>query len=187
MGRASLSKPLTAAAVSKLVEGEKLRRSSDVVIVVLWVKRHPESLGNLCAADSDSFERTSMRRLSILSLLLLIVLFALVFALFARLHEEAFFCVTGPLLGAMLAALAYRRDPWALISGGVGGGVCQGIIAVLVLKRGYVFPEVAMITAAHFLANLAAHLTAGLVIGTLLYLAFRWARPPSPTSDPACD
>ena len=87
-----------------------------------------------------------MRRLSILSLLLLVILFAIVFALFAQLHEEAFFFITGPMLGAMLAALAYRRDPSALISGGVVGGLCQGILAVMVLKRGYIFSDIAMIT-----------------------------------------
>jgi hypothetical protein len=125
-----------------------------------------------------------MSRLSILSLMLLVVLLAIVFALFARLHEEAFFYVTGPMLGAMLATLVYRRDRSALITGGAVGGLCQGIIAVMVLKRGYIFPDIAMITAPHFLATLAVHLMAGLVFGTLLYLAFRWARPRSVTSDP---
>jgi hypothetical protein len=47
-----------------------------------------------------------MGRLSILSMLILVVLFAIDFALIARLHEEAFFYITGPTLGAMLAALA---------------------------------------------------------------------------------
>jgi hypothetical protein len=129
-------------------------------------------------------KRSSMSRLSILSLLLLVILFAIVFALFAWLHEEAFFYVTGPMLGAILAAMAFRRDPSALISGGIVGGLCQGIFAVLVLKRGYIFPDIAMITGALFLAALAAHLMAGLVIGTLLHLAFRWARPRSVTSNP---
>ena len=110
-------------------------------------------------------------------MLLLVVLFAIVFALFARLHEEAIFYVTGPILGAMLAGLAYQRDRLALITGGAVGGLCQGIFAVIVLKRGFIFPDIAMITAAHFLATLAVHLTAGLGFGTLLYLTFRWARP----------
>jgi hypothetical protein len=125
-----------------------------------------------------------MSRLSILSLLLLVVLLAVVFAIFARLHDEAFFCVTGPLLGAMLAAFAYRRDRSALITGGAVGGLCQGILAVMVFKRGYIFPDIALITGVLFLATLAVHLLAGLVFGTLLYLAFRWARPRSLTSNP---
>ena len=66
-----------------------------------------------------------------------------------------------------------------MITGGVIGGLCQGIIAVLVLGRGYIFPDVAMITGPLFLATLAAHLMAGLALGTLLYLAFRRARPRS--------
>jgi hypothetical protein len=118
-----------------------------------------------------------MIRLSVLSMLVLVVLFAIVFTLFARLRVEAFFYVTGPILGATLAALAYRRDRLALITGGAVGGLCQGIFAVLVLKRGYIFADFGSITGAHFLATLAVHLTAGLVFGTLLYLAFRWARP----------
>jgi hypothetical protein len=125
-----------------------------------------------------------MKRLSILGMLILVVLFAVVFALFARLREEAFFYITGPILGAMLAAFAYRHDRSAMITGGVIGGLCQGIFAVMVLRRGYIFPDVAMITGALFLANLAAHLMAGLVFGTLLYLAFRWARPRSLASNP---
>ena len=80
-------------------------------------------------------------------------------------------------MGAILAALAYRRDRSALITGGVVGGLCQGIFAVLVLKRGYIFTDVAMITAPLFLATLVVHLVAGLVFGTLLYLAFRWGCP----------
>jgi hypothetical protein len=125
-----------------------------------------------------------MSRLSILSLLLIVVLFAIIFALFSRLHNETFFYVTGPLLGATLAACAVRRERSALITGGAIGGLCQGVIAVLVLKRGYIFPDMAMITAGGYLATLAVHLMAGIVFGTLLYLAFRWARPRSVTSDP---
>jgi hypothetical protein len=116
-----------------------------------------------------------MRQLSILSVLVLVVLFAIVFALFARIHYEAIFYVTGPVLGSLLAALSYRRDRSALITGGAVGGLCQGIIAVIVLKRGYIFPDIAMITSTYFLVNLTVHLMAGLVLGTLLYLAFRWA------------
>jgi hypothetical protein len=118
-----------------------------------------------------------MRQLSIRGVLLLVILFAIVFALFSRLHEEAIFYITGPILGAILAALAYRRDWSALITGGAVGGLCQGILAVLVLKRGYAFADVAMITAPLFLANLVVHLVAGLVFGTLLHLAFRWVCP----------
>jgi hypothetical protein len=51
-----------------------------------------------------------MKRLSILSMLLLVVVFAVVFTLFTRLHEEAFYYVTGPNLGAIVAALFYQRD-----------------------------------------------------------------------------
>ncbi len=123
-----------------------------------------------------------MRRCSILSMLLLVVLFAIVFTLVARLHEEAFFYISGPILGAMLAALVYQRDRLALITGGAVGGLCQGIFTVMVLKRGYIFPDTAMITGSRFLATLAVHLTAGLVFGTLLYLPFRWARPRNLTS-----
>jgi hypothetical protein len=125
-----------------------------------------------------------MKRLSVLSMLILVVLFALVFALFARLREEAFFYVTGPILGAMLAPFVDRRDASAMITGGIVGGLCQGIFAVMVLKRGYIFPDIAMITGGLFLGNLAAHLVAGLVFGTLFYLAFRWARPRSLASTP---
>jgi hypothetical protein len=125
-----------------------------------------------------------MKRLSVLSMLILVVLFAIVFALFARLGEEAFFYITGPILGAMLAAFAYRRDRSALITGGIIGGLCQGIFAVMVVRRGYIFPDIAMMTGALFLATLAVHLMAGLVFGTLLYLAFRWAQPRSLASHP---
>ena len=120
-----------------------------------------------------------MKQLSILGILILVVLFAVVFALFARIRGEAFFYLTGPLLGALIGALAYRRDRSALIKGGVAGGLCQGIIAVLVLTRGYIFADFGMLTASVFLLNLAVHLMAGLVIGSLLYLALRRARPPS--------
>jgi hypothetical protein len=123
-----------------------------------------------------------MRRLSILSLLLLVILFAIIFALFPWLREEAFFYITGPMVGAILAAMAYRRDHLALITGGAVGGLCQGALAVLVFKHGYIFLDIAMMTGIRFLATLAAHLTAGLVIGSLLYLAFRWTRPRSTTS-----
>jgi hypothetical protein len=88
-----------------------------------------------------------MSRLSILSLFLRVVLLAIVFALFTRLHNETFFYVAGPLLGATLAACAYRRDRSALITGGAVGGICQGMLEVLVLKRGYIFPDIAMMTA----------------------------------------
>ncbi len=124
-----------------------------------------------------------MRRLSILSLLILVVLFAIVFALFARLHEEALFYVSGPILGAMLAGLTYPRDRAALITGGAIGGLCQGILAVMAFKRGYIFPDFGALTGVLFLANLAVHLAAGLGFGTLLYLAFRWARPRNLTSE----
>ena len=123
-----------------------------------------------------------MSRISILGMMMLVVLFALVLALFARLREEAFFFVTGPLLGSMLAATVYRRDRSALITGGAVGGICQGIFCVIVLKRGYIFPDIAMVTGAHFLATLAVHLLTGLTFGALLYLAFRWARPRRVTS-----
>ena len=125
-----------------------------------------------------------MKRLSVLSMLILVVFFAIVFALFARLREEAFFYITGPILGAMLAAFAYRRDRLAMITGGIIGGLCQGIFAVIVLRRGYIFPDIAMMTGALFLATLAAHLMAGLIFGILFYLAFRWARPRSLASNP---
>jgi hypothetical protein len=125
-----------------------------------------------------------VKRLSILSTLILVVLFAIAFALLARLGDEAFFYITGPVLGALLGASAYRRDRSALITGAVAGGLCQGVIAVMVLKRGYIFPDIAMITGPLFLANLAAHLMAGLAFGTLLYLALRWARPRSALGSP---
>jgi hypothetical protein len=87
-----------------------------------------------------------MRRLSILSILRSVSLCATIFALFARLHEEAYFHVTGPILGAIIAALVYRRDRPALITGGAAGGLSQGIIAVIVLKRGYIFPDFGALT-----------------------------------------
>ena len=120
-----------------------------------------------------------MKQLSILGILILVVLFAGVFTLFARIRGEAFFYVTGPLFGAQLAAMGYWRDPSALIKGGAIGGLCQGVIAVLVMKRGYIFADFGKFTAGLFLVNLAVHLMAGLVFGLLLYLALRWARPPS--------
>ena len=119
----------------------------------------------------------NVSRISILGMMILVVLCALIIGLFARLHEEAIFYITGPLLGAMLAAWADRRDRAALIKGGVLGGFCQGIIAVMLLKRGYIFPDIAMMTGALFLETLVVHLFAGLTFGTLLYLAFRWALP----------
>src|SRR4051794_6647954 len=120
-----------------------------------------------------------MRRLSISGMLILVVLFAAVFALIARLRAEASFYITGPIAGAVLAAWAYRRDGLALVTGGIIGGLCQGIFVVLLLKRGYIFPDIAMITGPLFLATLAAHMIAGGVFGTLLHLAFRWTRPQS--------
>jgi hypothetical protein len=51
----------------------------------------------------------------------LVVLFAVAFALFARIREEAFFYITGPVLGAFLGAFAYRRDKSALIADFRGG------------------------------------------------------------------
>jgi hypothetical protein len=62
----------------------------------------------------------------------------------------------------------------ALITGGAVGGLCQGIFAVLVFNRGYIFSDIAMITAPLFLATLAVHLTAGIVIGTFVA---PWAPP----------
>jgi hypothetical protein len=82
-----------------------------------------------------------MMRLSVLSMLLLVVLFAMVLALFLRLREEAFCYVTGPILGAMFSTLAYQRDRSAFVAGGAVGGLCQGIFTVLVLKRGYIFAD----------------------------------------------
>jgi hypothetical protein len=116
-------------------------------------------------------------RISILGVMVLVVLCALTFALFTWLRERAFFFVTGPLLGAMIGALVYRRDRSALITGGAVGGLCQGIFAVIVLKRGYIFSDVAMINAPRFLANLSVHLLAGIACGMLLHLALRCARP----------
>ena len=54
----------------------------------------------------------------------------------------------------------------------------------MVFQRGYIFPDIGMITAGLFLATLAVHLAAGLALGVLLYLAFRWARPRNATGDP---
>jgi hypothetical protein len=54
----------------------------------------------------------------------------------------------------------------------------------MVLRRGYIFPDRAMITGPLFLATLAVHLMAGLAFGTLLHLAFRWARPQSTLRSP---
>ena len=124
-----------------------------------------------------------MRRLSILSMLIVIVVFALDFALIARLGADAFFYISGPPFGAILAALSYPHDRSALITGGAVGGLCQGILAVLVWKRGYIVSDVAMITAPLFVVNLFVHLMAGLIFGTLLYVAFRWARPGSAATD----
>ena len=118
-----------------------------------------------------------MKQLSIRGTLVMVLLFALVFALFARLHEEAFFYVSGPVLGAMLAAWVFRSDRSALITGGVIGGFCQGAFAILILKRGYPFSDVQMMTGGLFLASLATHLILGLVFGALLHVAFRWTRP----------
>ena len=43
-----------------------------------------------------------MRRVSILGMLILVILFAVAFALFARLRGEASIYITGPVLGALL-------------------------------------------------------------------------------------
>lgn len=118
-----------------------------------------------------------MKRLSLSGTMILVVLAAVVLALFARLGGEASFYVVGPLLGAIIASLIHRRDESALITGGLIGGLCGGIFAVLVLKRGYIFSDVAMITGGLFLMTLGVHLVAGLVIGTLLYLAVRRTAP----------
>jgi hypothetical protein len=118
-----------------------------------------------------------MTRISIRGMLILVATFAILFALFAWLREEALFYVTGPILGAMLAALTCSSDRWAWITGGAIGGLFQGICAVIFLKRGYIFPDVGTITAPFFVATLGVHLASGLVFGTLLALAFRWARP----------
>ena len=91
-----------------------------------------------------------MKQLSILGILILVGLFAVVFALFVRIRDEAFFYLTGPLLGALIGALAYRLDRSALIKGGAAGGLCQGFIAVLVLKRGYMFADFGKLTASLF-------------------------------------
>ena len=96
-------------------------------------------------ATKNSNWRRLMMRLSILSLLLVVILFAVVFALFAWLREEAFFYITGPMLGAMLAAMPYRRDHLALITGGAVGGLGQGTLVVPVLKHGYIVPDIATI------------------------------------------
>lgn len=118
-----------------------------------------------------------MRRVSILGMMLLVVLCALVLGLFVWLREEAFFFVPGPLLGSALAAMAYRRDRFALIKGGAIGGLCQGLISVMIFKRGYIFSDIAMMTGAYFLVTVAVHLFAGLAFGTVLDLAFCGARP----------
>lgn len=118
-----------------------------------------------------------MKPLSILGLMLLVILAALILALFVRLRGEAFFYIVGPLLGALLGSMAYPRDQGAMITGGAVGGLCQGVIGIMVFKRGYVFQDVGIMTGTLFLASLAAHLAVGLGVGTLLYLALRWARP----------
>jgi hypothetical protein len=109
-----------------------------------------------------------MNRLSILSLMLLILLAAVFLALFVRLREETIFYVMGPFLGAALAALTYPHDLSALITGGAIGGLAQGIIAMMVFKRGYLFPD--LITADGYLVSLAVHLFLGFGFGLLLFL-----------------
>jgi hypothetical protein len=80
-------------------------------------------------------------------------------------------------LGAVILALSYRLDRSALITGGAIGGLCQGVVAILIFRRGYVFRDITTITGPLYLASLAVHLLSGLAVGALLFLAFRWARP----------
>src|SRR5438128_2185519 len=116
--------------------------------------------------------------------MLLVLLSAVVLALFARLHSEAVFYFAGPVLGAALAAMVYRQDPSALIKGGLIGGLCGGVTAMLLFKHGYIYRDVGGITGPRYLASLAVHCLAGLAFGSLLFLMFRWARP-SQNADPS--
>src|SRR5262245_28341022 len=100
-----------------------------------------------------------MGRLSILGLMILVLLAAL---WLARLRGEAFYYITRPILGASLGALWPPRHRWSLVTGGLLGGLCQGIVSVLLLRRGYPFGDVAMLTGTLYLAALAVHLLAGL-------------------------
>src|SRR5262245_24670861 len=109
--------------------------------------------------------------------MLLVLLAALLLTLFVRLGEEASFDVTGPLLGASPAALMSPHDRSAIIKGGALGGLVQGVIAMMVFKRGYILPDVTIITGTQYLASLAVHLVSGLGFRVLLFLALRWARP----------
>ena len=118
-----------------------------------------------------------MARLSILGMLILIALVAVVLAMFVRLGDEAAFYVAGPILGSLLGARGYRLDRWAFVKGGAVGGLCQGLVALLVLKHGYPFQDPAMMTGTLFLAAMAVHLTMGLGLGLLLSLAFRQTLP----------
>lgn len=117
-----------------------------------------------------------MKRLSVRGGMLLVVLVALVLALIARLGGEACFYCAGPIGGAILGATAARHDRWASLTGGLIGGLCQGILVPLFLKQGYVFPDVAMMTGGLFVGNLAVHLAAGLVFGGLV-TAIDWSGP----------
>jgi hypothetical protein len=116
-------------------------------------------------------------RISILGLMVLVALAGLILGLFARFGADAFFYLTGPLVGATLAGLTCRPDRTAVITGGVIGGIAQGVFAVMVLKLGYPFADITMMTGPLFLAALAAHMLAGLAVGALIYLTIRWARP----------
>ena len=118
-------------------------------------------------------------RLSIQGFMLLVFLAALISALGTRIGSEVLCYVTGPIVGASLSALSVPRDRSALVTGGLIGGLCQGMVSILLLKRGYPVGDVAMLTAPLFLASLCVHLLAGFAFGGLLFLALRWSRPGS--------
>ncbi|MDG3008145.1 hypothetical protein [Paludisphaera mucosa] len=123
-------------------------------------------------------------RLSVLGLMFLVLLAAACTTLFVGLREEALCYITGPHLGSLLAALLVPRDRSALVSGASIGGLCQGVVSVLLLGRGYPFGDPAMLTGPLYVAALGVHLLAGLGFGVLLFLALQWSRPKSGPGGP---
>jgi hypothetical protein len=115
--------------------------------------------------------------------MLIVALAAITLALVVRLGADVFSYITGPVAGAALVVLAYRRERTALIKGDALRGLLQGIIAIYVHRRGYVFPNIAIIRGALYLAALAVHLAAGLGFGALLFLALRWAHAQADPGD----
>ncbi len=98
-------------------------------------------------------------------------------------ETEVTFYVLGPMLGAVIAAWSHRRDRVVLIKGGTIGGLCQGAIVLLILKRGYPFQNIPVGITQSYLIALAIHVLLETDIGFLLFPAFEWAHSQAMSGD----